>query len=70
MSVKDVKIDKNVIRVFSSFAEADAEDKKYWLEKTPDERLAALELMRQSAYGYEYQAARRLQRVFEVVKGE
>jgi len=70
MSVKDVKIDKKAIRIFSSFAEADAEDKKYWHEKTPSERLAALELMRQSAYGYEDPTTRRLQRVFEVVKGE
>lgn len=70
MSVKDIKIDKKAIRVFTSFAEADAEDKKYWHEKTPTERLIALELMRQSAYGYENPNTRRLQRVLEVVKGE
>ena len=70
MSVKDVKIDKKVIRIFSSFEEADAEDKKYWHSKTPTDRLIALELMRQSAYGYENPTTRRLQRVLEIVKGE
>lgn len=70
MSIKNVKIDKQAIRVFSSFAEADAEDRKFWHEKTPAERLTALELMRQSAHGYENSTTGRLQRVFEVVKGK
>ena len=68
MSIKDIQINKKEIRVFSSFEESDAVDRKYWHEQTPDERLAALELMRQSAYGYENPTTRRLQRVLEIVK--
>ena len=50
------------------FGPFDAADRKYWHEQTPDERLAALELMRQSVYGYENPTTRRLQRVLEIVK--
>ncbi len=42
-------------------------DKEYWLSKTPQERLAALELMRQINYGYD-PATSRLQRVLEIVE--
>ena len=67
MIIKDIQINKKEIRVFSSFEESDAADRKYWHEQTPDERLAALELMRR-AYGYENSTTRRLQRVLEIVK--
>lgn len=69
MSIKDIKINKKAVQVFSSFTEVEAEEKEFWLKKSPAERLAALELMRQSAYGYEDATSGRLQRVFEVVKG-
>ncbi|MDE0634608.1 MAG: hypothetical protein OXI43_01970 [Candidatus Poribacteria bacterium] len=42
-------------------------DKEYWLSKTPQERLEALELMRQINYGYDPTTAR-LQRVLEIVE--
>jgi hypothetical protein len=42
-------------------------DKEYWLSKTPEERLQAVELMRQIIYGYDPSAAR-LQGVLEVVQ--
>ena len=42
-------------------------DRQYWMSKTPEERFAALELLRQIAYGYD-PATERLQRVLEVVK--
>lgn len=70
MSVKEVKLNKREIRVFSTFEEADNADKNYWHSKTPAERLEALELMRQSAYGYEDATAGRLQRVLEIVEGK
>lgn len=58
-----VKIDKNA---FSAGSLLDPSDEKaYWLSKTPQERLQALELMRQIVYGYD-PATTRLQRVFEV----
>jgi len=66
-SLADVKLDKTVVRVFSSFEEADAADRAYWHSRTPEERLLAAEMMRQSAYGYN-PATARLQRVFEITQ--
>jgi hypothetical protein len=45
----------------------DREERDYWHSRTPAERLAALEYMRQVAYGYD-PAVTRLQRVLEVVE--
>jgi len=45
----------------------DPGDRGYWLAKTPEERLEALELMRQILYGYD-PATTRLQRIFAVVE--
>ena len=61
------KVDKEMFSVLSSFEEADEADKTYWQSKTPQERLAALELMRQINYGYN-PVTDRLQRVLEVVE--
>lgn len=47
--------------------EARAGDRTYWHSRTPQERIWALELMRQKAYGYDPETAR-LQRVFEVAQ--
>ena len=47
--------------------EAKAEGPSYWRSRTPQERLWALELMRQKAYGYEAATAK-IQRVFGIVK--
>jgi hypothetical protein len=49
----------------SSLAEAERADLEYWRQRTPDERLEALELSRQIAYGYD-PTARRLSQFFEV----
>lgn len=65
-TIKTVKIDKTTITVSSLFDESD--EKAYWHSRTPEERLQALELMRQSAYGYDPTTAR-LQRVLEIVEG-
>jgi hypothetical protein len=47
---------------------ADAGDEKaYWLSRTPEERLIALESLRQVAYGYDPDTTR-LQRVLEVAQ--
>lgn len=67
-TIKTVRMDKTVLTVFSSFAEADAADRAYWHSKDPLERLEALELMRQSAYGYDDPTASRLERVLEVAR--
>ena len=44
-------------------------DLAYWLSKTPQERLEALELLRQTMYGYD-PATARLQRVLDVTERE
>ncbi|MXV77990.1 hypothetical protein F4083_06300 [Candidatus Poribacteria bacterium] len=59
------RIDRSKLSVTSLFDTSD--DKEYWLSKTPQERLAALELMRQINYGYDPTTAR-LERVFEIVE--
>jgi hypothetical protein len=38
--------------------QADKEDREFWHSKTPEERLAAAELLRQIAYGYDAATAR------------
>ena len=43
------------------------DEKSYWLQKTPQERLEALEQMRQILYGYD-PATTRLQRVLTVTQ--
>jgi hypothetical protein len=45
----------------------DREEVEYWRTRSPEERMEALELMRQIIYGYD-PATTRLQRVFEVAE--
>ena len=44
-----------------------AEEKRFWIKKTPLERLDAVELMRQIVYGY-VPTSDRLQRIFTVAE--
>ena len=60
------KVDRSAFSVMS-LKEAEAADEAYWKSRTPDERLEALELSRQSTYGYD-PTTRGLSRFFEVVK--
>ncbi len=60
-----VRMDKTTFSVVSLTDAPD--DRKFWFSKTPQERLEALELLRQLNYGYDPTTAR-LQRVFEVVE--
>jgi hypothetical protein len=62
----EVRLSRQAFEV-TTFAEAEAADQKYWRSRTPDERLAALELSRQIAYGYD-PTARGLSRFFEVAE--
>jgi len=66
MSQDPFKIDRKAFSVVS-LEEQEKEEKSYWWDKTPYERLQALETTRQIIYGYT-SASERLQRVFEVVK--
>lgn len=59
-----LKVDRSAFVVTSLY---ESDEKEYWLSKTPEERLQALELMRQIIYGYD-PATTRLQRVFEIAQ--
>ncbi len=59
------KIDKTVVSVSTLYNEID--DKDYWLSKSSEERLKAVELIRQTLYGYSFATAR-LQRIFEITE--
>ena len=63
--INNFNIDKSILSVVSLSEESD--DKEYWHAKTPQERLAAVELMRQINYGYD-PTTLRLQRVLEVAQ--
>jgi len=64
--LQSAKIDKTAFSVMT-FAEAAEEDRTYWWSKTLEERLTALELMRQIHDGYD-PATDRLQRVLTIVE--
>ena len=65
--VDKVRMDKTAFSVGSLGDEGD--EKAYWQSKTPEECLAAVELMRQIAYGYD-PSTTRLQRVLSVTRRE
>jgi predicted Fe-S protein YdhL (DUF1289 family) len=58
---------KRVLTVFNSFKELEADERAYWLSRTPQERLQAMELMRQLTHGSQY-TSQRLQRVLTVAE--
>ena len=60
------QIDRNAFSI-TTLQDQDKEEKMYWKDKTPHERLEAIEMTRQIIYGYD-PATARLQRVFEVTK--
>ena len=65
-ALKTSKLDRTAFQIGS----LDAPDEAgYWRTKSPDERMEALELMRQIIYGYD-PATARLQRILEVVELE
>lgn len=60
-----LKVDRTSM-VISSLDEP-TDDSVYWSTKTPIERMAAIELMRQIIYGYD-PTSTRLQRVLTITK--
>lgn len=62
-----MRMDKSALSVGSLTEPGD--EKAFWLSKTPEERLLALEYLRQVAYGYDPDTTR-LQRVLEVAQRE
>jgi hypothetical protein len=63
--VQSARMDRTTLTVASLTDESD--DRDFWLSKTPDERLAAMELLRAINYGYD-PASARLQRVLSVAQ--
>ncbi|MBS4034040.1 MAG: hypothetical protein KGZ85_06220 [Ignavibacterium sp.] len=59
------KLDKNSFAV-TSIAKNE-NDVGYWLSKTPEERVLAIEFLRQMMFGYD-PLTERLQRVFETAE--
>ena len=64
MKEEYLHVDRKAFKVFASFEAAAAEDKAYWLSRTPYERLRHLEYLRRMNYGPS--ATARLQRVLEI----
>jgi hypothetical protein len=60
------KLDRSAFSVFSSFEDADKQDKEYWLSRSPYERLQYMELLRRINYGSLATAG--LQRVLEIAE--
>lgn len=58
------KVRRDAFKVTSLSEPSD--EKEYWLSKTPEERLEAVEIMRRIIYGDE--AAKGLQRVLEITQ--
>ena len=66
MSIKILlKLDKNIITISSLQDETD--EKAFWLSKTPQERIEAIEIIRQIVYGYDPTTIR-LQRILEITE--
>ena len=65
-NLQQIQIDKSHLSV-GDFKSTDNDDKKYWLSKSFQERLEAIEYLRQIMFGYDPDTER-LQRFLEVVK--
>ena len=66
--LQQFQFDKSHFSV-GDFKSADYDDKKYWLSKSFQERLEAIEYLRQIMFGYDPDTER-LQRFLEVVKSK
>ena len=66
-AIDAARLDRTAFRVDA--IDDGSADRAYWKSKSPQERMEALELMRQIIYGYD-PATTRLQRVLEVAELE
>ena len=64
-AISKVRMDKTAFSVVSLTEESD--EKEYWQSRTPQQRLDAVELLRQLNYGYD-PATARLQRVLTIAE--
>jgi len=61
-----MKIDDAAFEAIKLAVETEA-DPEFWHSRTPEERLIAVELMRQKKYGYDEHSMPKFQRVIEIV---
>ena len=47
------RVDRTKFRVFDSFEDSKRSEREYWKSCTPEERLTALEILRQNTFGYD-----------------
>ena len=66
-NLTSAKMDKTVFLV--SELDQESDERAYWREQSPADRLLALELLRQVMYGYD-PSTDRLQRFLEVIERE
>jgi hypothetical protein len=64
--IDSLRMDKTAFSITSPSAQNE-EEKRYWLAKTPYERMQAIEVMRQIIYGYD-PSSTRLARVFAITE--
>lgn len=65
LPLEDYQLNRSVLSITNL---TDMNDEKvYWLQTTPKERLLALEMMRQINYGYDATTTK-FQRIFEIVE--
>ena len=62
-----MKVDRKTLQVEDMHADAEASDRTYWRARTPQERLRAVQIDRQVAYG-RANTSRGLQRVLEIAE--
>lgn len=65
LSLEKDRLNKSFVII--SALDDESDEKEYWLNVSPEERLIALEKLRQINYGYDATAAR-LQRFFEIAE--
>lgn len=63
------RVDRTKIQVFDSFEDSKRSERDYWRSCTPEERLTALEILRQNTFGYD-ENQRGLRGFFEAVDRE
>ncbi len=66
-AVDTAHLDRSAFQIGS--LDEDSGEREFWRTKSPQERMEALELMRQMVYGYD-PATTRLQRVLEIAELE
>ena len=62
--IQELRVDRTAFSVVSLHDEDG--DLQYWLSRTPEERLEALEIMRQIVFGYDSETAR-IEKVIEIL---